>query len=369
MVVHLVDPAAYTPPYDHLLARALAEQGLDVHLFTTRFRYGPTPAPERYRRHELFYPGRSGRGARLLGHPASMVRYLRAAAAADIVHFQWLAAQPFDLPALLAWRRHPPLVLTAHDILPREGLPGQRQAQRLLYRRFARVVVHSSHGRRRLEGLGVEPERIAVIGHPALEPLLAPGERVELPPELPKPTGPVVLFAGVLRPYKGLDLLARAWELLASRGKLGGAVLWIAGHPRVDPARLIGTALPPDCALLPRFLREGELAALLEAATLVVLPYRELDASGAALLAVGAGKPLVVSDAGSFPELAALGVARCFESGNAEALAAAIGELLADRQGRERLAQAARQAAAGPLSWERAASRTAELYRRLAGGG
>jgi starch synthase len=47
------------------------------------------------------------------------------------------------------------------------------------------------------------------------------------------------------------------------------------------------------------------------------------------------------------------------------ALAAAISELLADPGERERLAQAARAAAAGPYSWDRVAERTIELYREL----
>ena len=38
--VHVVDPSAYTPPYDHALCAALARAGVDVELFTSRFSYG-----------------------------------------------------------------------------------------------------------------------------------------------------------------------------------------------------------------------------------------------------------------------------------------------------------------------------------------
>ena len=44
MRVHIVDPSAYTPPYDHALSAALAAAGADVELFTSRFAYGPVPA-------------------------------------------------------------------------------------------------------------------------------------------------------------------------------------------------------------------------------------------------------------------------------------------------------------------------------------
>ena len=55
MRVHVVDPSAYTPPYDHALCRALGAEGAEVELFTSRFAYGPVAVPEGYRRRELFY--------------------------------------------------------------------------------------------------------------------------------------------------------------------------------------------------------------------------------------------------------------------------------------------------------------------------
>mgnify|MGYP006353982731 FL=1 len=43
MRVQIVDPAAYTPPYDHALAGALARAGAQVELVTSHFPYGPVP--------------------------------------------------------------------------------------------------------------------------------------------------------------------------------------------------------------------------------------------------------------------------------------------------------------------------------------
>jgi len=54
--VLLVDPGAFTPPYDHELAAALARRGADVELVTSPFRFGDAPTPDGYRRRELFYP-------------------------------------------------------------------------------------------------------------------------------------------------------------------------------------------------------------------------------------------------------------------------------------------------------------------------
>ncbi len=62
--------------------------------------------------------------------------------------------QPLDGHLLPRGR---PLVLTAHDVLPREPRPGQRAAQRRLYGRFDAVVVHSEHGRERLTASWASP--------------------------------------------------------------------------------------------------------------------------------------------------------------------------------------------------------------------
>ena len=67
--VSLVDPSAFTPPYDRSLAAALARAGADVELLTSRFLYGPVPAPEGYRVEECFYRRSSQIGS---GDPGRM---------------------------------------------------------------------------------------------------------------------------------------------------------------------------------------------------------------------------------------------------------------------------------------------------------
>ena len=376
MRVHVVDPSAYTPPYDHALCRALAAAGAEVQLFTSRFAYGAVPAPAGYERRELFYRlahrgGASGRRSRssqalkLLEHVPDMLRYRRAARAADVVHFQWLTVQPLDVH-LLPRRRptdsrarppRPKLVLTAHDVLPREPRPGQLAAQRRLYERFDAIVVHSEHGRARLLKLGVDPGRVHVIPHGALTHLAQPPAGA--PSGLPSNTnGPVVLFFGLLRPYKGLDVLLRAWQ------GIDGAELWIVGMPRMDVTTLLADA-PPNVRFVPRFVPDAELSAYFTRADLVVLPYLEADQSGVLFTALAFGKPLLLSDVGGFPEVAAIGAARTVPAGDSAALGEALRELLADPAALSAMAERAHAAAAGPYSWDAIAHRTLELYRSL----
>src|SRR3989442_8017954 len=56
MRVALVDPLAYTPPYDDALAAALAARGHEVSLLTGPFLHGEAPPPRGYSREEVFLP-------------------------------------------------------------------------------------------------------------------------------------------------------------------------------------------------------------------------------------------------------------------------------------------------------------------------
>jgi glycosyltransferase involved in cell wall biosynthesis len=365
MHVQVVDPSAFTPPYDHALCAALARAGAEVELITSRFAYGSAPEPDGYALRELFYrhavgpPGSRARlAAKLAQHVPDMLRYRRVARAADVVHFQWLAVQAVDrflLPAR-------PVVLTAHDLLPREPRPGQVSGQRRLYGAVDAVVVHSEYGRGLLVGrLGIDPGKVRVIRHGAFEHLTRLPRETPLPDELRDVHAPVVLFFGLLRPYKGLDTLLEAW-----RG-IDGAELWVVGRPRMslEPLRAVA---PAGVRFVSRFVADAEVPAFFRRADVVVLPYsrtERIDFSGVLATALAFGKAIVLSDVGGFGEVAGTGAARLVPPDDPGALRDALAGLLGDPVERERLERAAAEAAAGPYSWTEAARETLALYREL----
>jgi glycosyltransferase involved in cell wall biosynthesis len=384
MRVHVVDPSAYTPPYDHALCRALARGGAEVQLITSHFDYGPVATAEGYERRELFYglahrggaekPRSRGRMAlKLAEHVPEMLRYRRLAREADIAHFQWLTVQPLDVHLLPRHSRAsaggrggrgPKLVLTAHDVLPREPRPGQLTAQQRLYERFDAVVVHSEHGRRRLtRELGIDPACVHAIPHGAFAHL------AQAPPLAPphQTDAPVVLCFGLMRPYKGLEVLIEAWKGIgapSTRGSPAEAELWIAGMPRMDISGLQAAA-PANVRFDARFIGDEELPAYFQRADLVVLPYREIDQSGVLFTALAFGKPLLLSNVGGFPEIAATGAARTVPTDDPAALHDALEELLTDPGALAEMAAAARAAAAGRYSWEQIARAHMRVYEEL----
>jgi glycosyltransferase involved in cell wall biosynthesis len=406
--VHVVDPSSYTPPYDHALCNALSLADTAVELFTSRFPYGPVARPDGYVRHEFFYRaalGSPGGRVRMLSklaqHVPDMLRYRRAARSADVVHFQWLAVQHLDGRLLPARRtkdgRRRPLVLTAHDVLPREPRPGQLSAQKRLYDRFDAIVVHSEHGRARLiDELGADGERVHVIPHGVfthLAPAISAGSRVasggreaevgiSAKGDAPRARGgasvfgsaqtetrrPTVLMFGLMRPYKGIDVLLDAWRGADDEAPIEDAELLIAGMPRMDISALRAAA-PANVSFDPHFVTDEELPAYFERADLVVLPYLQADQSGVLFTALAFGKPLLLSDVGGFPEMQSTGAARIVEAGDARALGKALRELLTDRATLTEMCVRARAAANGRYSWKTIAAAHIELYEQLLGAG
>jgi glycosyltransferase involved in cell wall biosynthesis len=348
--VLLVDPAAFTPQYDHELAAALARRGADVELATSAFRFGEAGTPDGYRREEIFYPVSSRffrRSAarlpvKLAEHPVGLARLARRRA--DVAHVQWLAAPPLDgrlmrLPA--------PAVFTAHDLLPRRTASRRELWTRLLAR-FERVVVHSARGRETLSELGVDEHRMRVIAHPAF-----PSD----PPR--RDDGRTLLCLGVIRPYKGLG------DAIAAARLLGDARLLVVGDP-AEPVERYREQAGRDAEWRLGYLPEVEIDRALGDATVALFPYQaELDQSGALMRALGAGVPAVVYDVGGLAEpVRAYGAGRVVAAGDVEGLAAATRELLQDPAALAD-ARAGALRARDSLTWEACAAAHLELYREL----
>jgi len=367
MRVQLVDPSAFTPPYDRALAAALARGGAEVELVTTKFLYGPVPDPEGYEVDERFYKRTAARGlsssARLpfkaLEHLRDMRAFKRAPGDADLVHYQWLTLPGIDRRLLPPTR---PRVMTAHYILPPNASRRAARGAHKVFGAMDAVVAHSEHSAARLrDEVGLPAERVRVIPHGAFDYLTDLPEEKPLPEELQGAEGPVVLSFGLLRPYKGLE------DLLEAFTEVEGAELWIVGNPRmsIEPLHEAAALTGAKVRFVTRFVEDAEIPAIFRRADVIALPYLDAEHSGVLYTGLAFGKPMVVSAVGGFPEVAEHGAARLVEPGNTGALAAALRELVDDPAAREELAAAARAAAAGPYSWDEAARLTLALYEEL----
>ncbi|HET6623250.1 MAG TPA: glycosyltransferase [Gaiellaceae bacterium] len=349
MRVVLADPPAYTPPYDHSLAAALAGAGADVELVTSRFRFGSVPALEGYATRDWFYPLSSRMGSsrvrlavKALEHPLGMARL--ATLKPDILHVQWFGAAELDR---WLFRPRSPVVFTAHDIVPRRTA-SKKGVWRTLFGRCDRVVVHSERGRTALADLGVPGERLRVIPHPAFRSDLVRED-----------DGRTALALGLIRPYKGTE------DAVEAVLGVDGARLLVAGDPRV-PLEGLQRVAGDRAEWRLGFLSEEELRRALSEATVAVFPYRaEIDVSGALLQVLGAGVPAIVYDIGGLGEVVGrFGAGAVVEPGDVAAMSNALRRLLDDADVLAE-ARAGAERARGELTWDASAAAHLDVYREL----
>jgi glycosyltransferase involved in cell wall biosynthesis len=305
-----------------------------------------------------------------LAHALAMRRFVHAVATTppDVIHFQWLPLPLVDGLALKALRRIAPLVFTLHDTTLFHGAPSSR-LQGLGFRRaiarFDRVIVHTRYSRARAEQDGlVAPERLEIVPHGPF------GYYRTLQGGVTRDDGAWrILFFGSIKPYKGLDLLIEALALLplAVRERTR---LVVAGEPGMSLGPLRGLAERRGVAALiewrTEYIPEGDVAALFEAASVVALPYREIDQSGVLLTAAGFGKAVVSTRVGGIPEILGDGDRGILvEPGDADGLARALARALTDAELRARIGTALREWCDAHHSWAVAATATEALYRTL----
>lgn len=368
MRVQLVDPPAYTPPYDFSLAAALARAGAAVELSTSRPTYD-APRPDGFEVREDFYrramaqdrSTAARRGVRLAEHLPDMLRHRRnAPARADVAHYQWLTLEALDALLLPAGV---PKVLTSHNVLRRGAGRLRERGLHTLAQRTDAVVVHTRSGARAMaDRYGADPARVHVIPHGAFDYLTRLSDEQPLPDDLAAVEGPVVLSFGILRPYKGVDLLIDAFA------DVPNAELWVVGRPwmPIEPLRVAAERAGGRVRFVDRFVAEAELPAYFRRADVVALPYRSIDQSGVLYTALAFGKAIVASAIGGFREVGdEHGAVRLVPPGDRAALRDALAHLVDDPIARAAQAERAAAAADGPYSWDEVARLTLDLYEGL----
>lgn len=171
---------------------------------------------------------------------------------------------------------------------------------------------------------------------------------------------PVCLFLGRLHARKGVDVLAEAF--LAA--DLADARLVIAGPDEGMLGRL--EAIGDPRIVLTGYLNPEERLAALSAADLFALPATGEGLSMAALEALAAGLPVILSPGCNLPEVEPAGAGLEVEP-EAEPLAAALRLLLNDHELRLRMGAAARALAESRFTWERVAAQMETVYATLPG--
>ena len=192
--------------------------------------------------------------------------------------------------------RGPRAVVIAHNVLPHEGHPGDRQLMAAFLSRVDAVVVHSDEQASLAASLGATH-----VKELDLPPHLPGGDPAPRPERVPGDTDVRLLSLGIVRDYKGVDLLADAVRdvpgtRLTVAGELWGdagrRVRELAADPRLEGrVEVHGGYVPAD-----------RIAGLMARHDVVALTYRSATASQNALLARRHGLPVLASAVGTFPD-------------------------------------------------------------------
>ncbi len=217
----------------------------------------------------------------------------------DVFHVHWpeillegSTPSRAALRRVLAWLlvtrlrvRGTPVVATVHNLRAHESAPGRRSLflRALSARTVLRIRINAA------TRLGADqPSVLIPHGHYRdwfarfPEPATVPGR---------------VVSVGLLRPYKGADVLLRAFA--GTRAELPDATLVIAGRPSTPQLadELTELAAADDRVRLDlRFVPDDDFVRDVGRAQLVALPHRDMHNSGGALAALSLARSVLVPD-------------------------------------------------------------------------
>ena len=343
--------------YTFCLNRGLSGVGVECDLLTAR-RWCPEFDHPQARVHKVF--------DRLRTNPVRLYTLCkRLEASASLVHWQ-SASHPNLLMWLtrLAPLKRLPWVYTVHNVLPHENGPALMPLYAKIYSRMQGLIFHNRYSLEQYEKhFPAGPALKTIIPMGELGFMVKPDAIAVSPPQ-----DPVILFFGNIRPYKGLDLLLRAFQRVTRQ--IPEARLEIVGQA-LEPfapyqAMIDELGIRSQVNVRLEYIPDDEIPTLFRRVSVVALPYKEIDQSAVLLLALSLGKAVVAAAVGGIPE-----VIRPDETGiltppdDPGAMAEALVNLLRDSARIETLGRAAAEDVRARFSWDAIAVQTEQFYRQL----
>jgi len=307
----------------YYLKKELSERGHSVQVISFRKLY---PG--------LLFPGRTELDTSASGMDADSVSLLlplnpitwaRAAKAVksfapDIVIFQWW--HPFFAPlvgtlARVFRKNGLRCILECHNVFSHEGIPLGRWLLKFAVKPIDAFITHSSSDRiDLLPFTSGKPINVAPL--PVPSEFSGEGNQTR--------SGRTILFFGMVRKYKGLDVLLRAMPKVLARME---CKLLIAGEfydsldKYLELIRAYG--LEPHVVLDNRYIPNEEVAGIFSRVDVLVLPYLNATQSAVARIALSNALPLIVSRSGGLSEIVVENVnGLLFPVGDSDALAEQI---------------------------------------------
>jgi len=211
----------------------------------------------------------------------------------DVLHVHWpeltiraktrskrfLRRRYLDLFLLRAKLTRTPIVRHLHNVEPHE--PGDAAERRSLARFDRATDLY----------IRLNPTTVPPTDKPVITALHGHYRKAYAPHPVPPAETGHILYFGIIRPYKNVDRLAHVFSEIAG----DDLELRIVGSPSVGQREIIEAhvARDPRITAQLRYVTDAELAHEVGRAELVVLPYSEMHNSGAILVAMSLGRPVL----------------------------------------------------------------------------
>ena len=295
--------------FNEALSKTLREMGHDVTLYSYRYQY---PA--------FIFPGKTQystddsppdllikneiHSLNFLSWKTTGNRILREVPDIIIVHY-WM---PFFAPVLgsilkYLKKKKVKIFLLAHNLIPHESQPGTKFFTKRLLKQIHGMICLSQSVKE--DAHLFKPELpVEVLPHPVYSIYGDPISRKEALKKLNLKEDPkYLLFFGLVRKYKGLDILLHALPLVKNNEwRLIVAGEFYENREYYDEI-IEKYNLEAKITIYDKYIPDHDVGALFSMAELVVQPYRSATQSGVTQISYFFGVPMIVTNVGGLPEI------------------------------------------------------------------
>ena len=226
---------------------------------------------------------------------------------ANIIHLQWTRVLFVDYVfyTIISFVLNIPIVFTAHNVLPHNYKGKNIELYRKFYSLFKQIIVHTKSSKSEIIRLFGEEfrDKVNVIPHGILKydfPQRELDRRIKVLKNKYDLDDKIIFSSlGFQSPYKGTDIILKAWGSLSDELKKKSKLLIVGKNKGISFTSIEGDQ---SVVIENRFIDNAEFQSFLCISDVVLLPYRNISQSGLLLSAIGEKKPVIVSNVGGLAE-------------------------------------------------------------------
>ena len=190
-----------------------------------------------------------------------------------------------------------------HNAKSHQNFPFQNFFLKKMLKEGTHLVVMNENEMKRIKRYNLEAKIINSF-HPIYEIDYNIDDRVRFKNNLGLKSDPTILFFGLIRPYKGLDILINAVNRL--KIKIPNLKVFIVGEPYTDLRNYLNKikeyGLESSFIIHPNFVSKEDLSKYFLSSDLIVLPYKQATQSGILSLSMNFNLPAIVSSKGGLKD-------------------------------------------------------------------